>query len=279
MSAAAPVNRIFPFSTVDGPGCRTAVFLQGCNLSCAYCHNPETQNLCSDCGACVSVCPAGALSLERGRVRWAAERCVSCDACIRRCPHRASPKVTVMTAGEIMAAVAPNRPFIRGVTVSGGECTLYPELLTELFTLARADGLTCLADSNGMVPLSSLPALLDVCDGVMLDVKAWDSAVHRALTGADNAPVKENLALLSRLGKLEELRVVCAEGDVDVEAVLDGTARVLGDAVSSTRLKLIAFRPHGVRGGWEGRSSPPPERMNAWRTYALGAGFREILLR
>ena len=44
MSAAAPVNRILPLSTVDGPGCRAAVFLQGCNLACAYCHNPETQN-------------------------------------------------------------------------------------------------------------------------------------------------------------------------------------------------------------------------------------------
>ena len=45
MSAAAPVNRILPLSTVDGPGCRAAVFLQGCNLACAYCHNPETLSL------------------------------------------------------------------------------------------------------------------------------------------------------------------------------------------------------------------------------------------
>ena len=67
MSAAAPVNRILPLSTVDGPGCRAAVFLQGCNLACAYCHNPETQNLCTGCGACVPACPAGALSLESDR--------------------------------------------------------------------------------------------------------------------------------------------------------------------------------------------------------------------
>lgn len=109
-----------------------------------------------------------------------------------------------------------------------------------------------------MVPLSSLPALLDVCDGVMLDVKAWDSAVHRALTGSDNAPVKENLALLSRLGKLTELRVVCAEGDVDVEAVLDGAAQVLGDAVSSAGSSSLPSAPT-VCGG-AGRDGPPPSR-------------------
>ena len=86
MSAAAPVNRILPLSTVDGPGCRAAVFLQGCNLACAYCHNPETQNLCTGCGACVPACPAGALSLESDRVRWAAERRIPGGR--SRCPGR-----------------------------------------------------------------------------------------------------------------------------------------------------------------------------------------------
>ena len=38
----APVNKIIPFSSVDGPGNRTAVFFQGCNWDCCYCHNPET---------------------------------------------------------------------------------------------------------------------------------------------------------------------------------------------------------------------------------------------
>ena len=279
MSAAAPVNRILPLSTVDGPGCRAAVFLQGCNLACAYCHNPETQNLCTGCGACVPACPAGALSLESGRVRWAAERCAGCDTCIRLCPRFASPKVTVMTASEVLSALAPSRPFIRGLTVSGGECTLYPDFLTELFTLARAGGLGCLLDSNGMVPLAPLTGLMAVCDGVMLDVKAWEPVVHRALTGADNAPVKENLAFLSACGKLAEVRVVCAPDAVDVEAVLDGVAAALGPRAPSTPVKLITFRPNGVRGALAGRPSPTPEQMTAWRAYALSAGLGAVLLR
>lgn len=137
MSAAAPVNRILPLSTVDGPGCRAAVFLQGCNLACAYCHNPETQNLCTGCGACVPACPAGALSLESDRVRWAAERCAGCDACIRLCPRFASPKVTVMTASEVLSALAPRPALYPGPHRLRRECTLYPDFLTELFTLAR----------------------------------------------------------------------------------------------------------------------------------------------
>lgn len=36
------INSIQSMGTVDGPGVRFVVFLQGCNLRCAYCHNPET---------------------------------------------------------------------------------------------------------------------------------------------------------------------------------------------------------------------------------------------
>ena len=65
-----PVNKIIPFSAVDGPGNRTAVFVQGCNFNCRYCHNPETRSLCRSCGECVEKCPKQALYIENGKVNF-----------------------------------------------------------------------------------------------------------------------------------------------------------------------------------------------------------------
>ena len=105
MSVKAPVNRIIPFSAVDGPGNRTAIFVQGCTFNCRYCHNPETIRACIHCGKCVPACPAGALRMDEGKVVYDAAKCVLCDACIHACPNSSCPRIRWMTASEAMAEV------------------------------------------------------------------------------------------------------------------------------------------------------------------------------
>lgn len=62
------------FQQCGWAGERTAVFLQGCNINCRYCHNPETRALCVSCGRCVETCPAGALEKKDGRIVYHAEK-------------------------------------------------------------------------------------------------------------------------------------------------------------------------------------------------------------
>ena len=242
----APVNKIIPFSNVDGPGNRTSIFFQGCPFNCLFCHNPETIHLCLNCGACVKTCPVGALSQDAdGTVRWDSSICVQCDTCIKTCPHDASPKVRQMTVEEVMREVKRATPYIRGITTSGGECTQQNEFLIELFKEAHALGKTCLIDSNGSFDFEKDPRVLEVSEGVMLDVKAVEPGWNDRLISYPRDTVLKNLDYLLRVGKLYEVRTILFPGrDQENEETVRYVAAHIRDGCF---YKLIRYRPFGVR--------------------------------
>ncbi|HHT96741.1 MAG TPA: YjjW family glycine radical enzyme activase [Clostridiales bacterium] len=274
-----PINKIIPLSMVDGPGNRTAIFLQKCNLVCAYCHNPETQNMCNHCGICVEGCPTAALTIsDENKVLWNEDLCISCDRCIKVCPYNASPKIKNMTAEEVFDEVKKNIPFIRGITVSGGECTLYPKFLTELFELAKKERLTCLIDFNGTIDLTLFDELITICDGVMIDVKSWDKELFRELTGGSNINIIKNLKYLAEKDKIEEIRIVCLENEVDAENIIDNLDKTIGEKAYKIKLKLIKFRKFGVRGRLSNYSSPSEEYMEKLKNQAIDKGYKNVII-
>lgn len=242
----APVNKIIPFSNVDGPGNRTSIFFQGCPFNCLFCHNPETIQLCQNCGECVASCPAGALRMdEAGRVQWDDARCVQCDTCLRICPHSASPRVRWMTVEDVMLQVRRCAPYIEGITTSGGECTLQNDFLIELFTEVRKLGKTCLIDSNGSFDFERDPRVLAVSEGVMLDVKAVEKAWSEKLISHPREIVLKNLDYLLSAEKLYEVRtIIFPNRDRENEETVRYVAEHIGDKCF---YKIIRYRPYGVR--------------------------------
>ncbi len=274
------VTKIIPFSSVDGPGNRTAIFLQGCNINCKYCHNPETRKQCINCGVCVEHCPEKALSFEEGKVSFDASKCISCDTCIKVCPNDSTPKSKYMNAEEVMSVVKKQIPFIRGITVSGGECMLQPDFIKELFILAKKENLGTLIDSNGTIDFRDYPELLAVSDGVMLDIKAFFNEDHRNVTGYDNYKILENAQFLGENSKLCEVRAVIAPDLYNPIKNLKAMGEFLIPLyrINPFRIKIIAYRPMGVRKEYSSMRVPTKEELEKLKNILSDMGFEEIII-
>jgi pyruvate formate lyase activating enzyme len=240
------VAKILNTSAVDGPGNRAVVFLQGCSFDCAYCHNPETRPP-------ITAKPGPRPDGKEAWPRW-------------------------MTSGEVLASIGRYRAFLRGITVTGGECGEQPGFLQELLREARAFGLPGLVDTNGSLDYEAWPGILEAAEGFMLDIKAWDEDEHRALTGSGNAGVLRNLDFLARVGALYEIRTVIVPGLFDAERTVRMASRALARAGSSARYKLIRFRPQGVRAAWRSLPAPGDELMERLAALAADGGAAEVLV-
>ena len=265
----AMVNKILPFSCVDGPGNRLVIFLQGCNYNCKNCHNPYTIGLCNDCGDCIASCPTGALSWQPAlKVHWHEPLCTQCDECLRVCPQQSSPKTTQYSVAQMLALISKHSIFLNGITVSGGEATLQLAFIVELFTAIKAtpalQHLSCMVDSNGSLSDVGWQKLLPVLDGAMIDLKAWQQDTHLWITGRSNHRVFQALTLLAEQDKLYEVRLLHIPGQTDFDLEIDALASYLKPLSTATRIKLNAFQHHGVTGearNWSSCSEAQMERL------------------
>ena len=276
----APVNHIIDSSFIDGPGNRTVIFFQGCNFNCKYCHNPETINLCINCGQCVPGCPVGALEIVDGKVEWDDMKCVDCGACYKNCPYSATPRVKESTVEEVIERVKGNMPFIRGITVSGGECSLQRDFIVELFRQAKSLGLGTLMDSNGGLPIAFDEELMAVADGVMLDIKGSDPFFHLELTGRSNDMVLNNAVELARQGKLTEIRTVVLSNNPFSRQTVVNTGNILEPYLKDNKVtyRLIKFRSIGVRGEAEHWTMPGQEQMEELKKLVSDKGFFKVII-
>ena len=270
------VNKIIHFSNVDGPGNRMAIFFQGCNIGCLYCHNPETIKLCNNCGVCVEKCPAGALKSIQGKVVYDKNKCIDCDNCITVCPNFSSPKTQEYTVEELYKIVEEYRHFLRGITVSGGEPTLQHAFIAELFKKVKPLGLTCFVDSNGFFERDEISELISETDKFMIDIKAIDNV--EKLCGTSMKNNIDNLKYLLSLDKVHEVRSVIINDFMDAENTVKQVASILKDYPEVT-YKLIKVHANGLKQVQKDKIKdhvPEQDYMYKLAELARGIGVKKI---
>lgn len=218
------IYNIQRFSLHDGPGIRTTVFLKGCPLRCAWCHNPESQSVkpqlslfaqrCMGCGRCAESC--GLHQLEREH-HIDHEACRACGKCAQACAAGALEILgREASAEEIVAEAARDLPFYQasggGMTLSGGEPTMQSDFAAQILALAKAQGIHTAMETCGYAPWSSFEKLLPHLDLLLYDVKHLDPARHKTYTGVDNALILDNLRRLCESGKDVVVRVPVIPG-------------------------------------------------------------------
>ncbi len=187
---------------------------------------------------------------------------------------------SIMTVEEVVEKIKESIPFIRGVTVSGGECMIYSKFITELFKEVKKLNLTTMIDTNGSFDFSKEEELLEYTDSIMLDIKAFDRDIHKELTGEDNKTVLENALFLAERDKLYELRTVIIPDDLNNEETIIGIADILREELKDKdiKYKLIRYRPMGVREEFTDFKTPSKAYMEELKNLAIEKGFKEVII-
>jgi pyruvate formate lyase activating enzyme len=210
------------YSINDGPGIRITIFMKGCPLRCAWCHNPESQSpevqklytasKCIGAQDCIEVCPNNALTLTPEGIVTDTAACNLCGLCAKACPSKAiEMSGKPYNVDELMQIIERERVHIEhsngGVTFSGGEPLMHPEFLIKMLKACGEKGLHCAVDTCGFASTETLLEVAKHTDLFLFDLKLMDPVQHKKWTGVDNRLILKNLKILSETGANINIRI------------------------------------------------------------------------
>ena len=198
------------FGTVDGPGVRFVVYLQGSPMRCQYCHNPDTWKM------------------NTGAVRSAQSLIKDYE---RNAAFYSKGGITV-TGGEALMQI----DFVLELFRLAKQKNIH--------TCLDTSGITYRPGASSYN--EKLDELMKVTDLVMLDIKHIDPEGHKALTGHDNAGILAFAKYLEEKNVPVWIRHVVVPGITDDEELLTRLGTFLGGLSNVTALDVLPYHIMGV---------------------------------
>lgn len=214
------VYDIRSFSTHDGPGIRSTVFLKGCPLQCSWCHNPESQAFGID--------------------SWMTTR--------RTGQHTEQKQEALgrrMTAREVLDELLPDKPFFEesagGVTLSGGEPLSQSDFCLEILKLCRQQKIHTAVDTSGFASEEVMRRIIPWADLFLFDLKLMDAHEHKMHIRVDNQLILDNFRLLQQQKKKVIIRIPLVEGITDTRHNIDAIRKFLAGFPALERIDLLPY--------------------------------------
>ncbi len=204
------IHSLESFGTVDGPGIRYVVFMQGCPMRCAYCHNPDTWEI------------------GNGREITTQE---ILDEFEKNRSFYGNGGITV-TGGEPLLQIDFLIELFKNAK------------LRNIHTCIDTSGITYNEDNSAYI--SKLDELVGYCDLVILDIKHIDSECHKELTGKDNKNILSFAKYLEEKEIPLWIRHVVVEGITDNTSDLIKLGEFIGGLKNLKALDVIPYHTMGV---------------------------------
>ena len=203
------------FSTHDGAGIRTAVFLKGCPISCKWCHSPESQYpkpeliyrkaRCTGCGACIASCPEDFIIQENideiAEIRIIDGKNPLSFVCAEACKYQALQIAGMeWDAGDLVQTFRDDIVFFDtskgGITISGGEPLMQFDFTFKLLSLCKEMEIHTILETCGYGNKNNLRELAGISSMIFYDIKHMDAKLHNHWTGVSNELILANLQYL-----------------------------------------------------------------------------------
>jgi len=258
----ARIFNIQRFSTEDGPGIRTTVFLKGCPLSCPWCSNPESQagntevahsdSLCDHCNRCVEVCDRQAISLNpAGGVHINRDACDNCAKCVPVCGTGALRMIgDEYTLDQVYEEIKKDAAYYRnsngGVTCSGGEPLSHARFVAALFKRCQAAGMHTTLDTCGSAPRRAVERVIEHTDLVLFDFKIFDPARHSAIVGAPLQQILDNAKYIVSQGVRLIARMPLIPGYTDSDENVSALASFIRALGGNIPVNVLPYHRFGM---------------------------------